>query len=401
MPTSIPAPKVLILGGGFAGVAASKVLFSSSWVKTTLVDERDAQLYYPSLYELAAEEVTKQTVLIPYSEIFGSQLNFIKTTVDKIDKENHQVYLQNGEIESYDFLVVALGAVNNDFGIPGVKEHAFMFRNCDETLAIRENIITAFKMSKERNKEEVSIAICGGGFSGIELAAELRHHLERVAKDYGNPKVTINIIEAGSQILPGMPQKVVSLTEQKLHDLKITVLLSSPVAAVTGKSVKLKTGQEISSDVVIWTAGTRPNPIISNMGLALDEKGRPVVNESLQSINYPEVFVIGDLSGYLNPKTGRPIPPQAYNAIAMGKLTGANILRLVTGLDLKEFEPEASDFIIPVGHDNAVALFGKNVVHGWYPALLRTFIEFRYLVSILGIFRALPAFFSEVKVLAE
>src|SRR5437588_6821922 len=137
------------------------------------------------------------------------------------------------------------------------------------------------------------------------------------------------------------------------------------------------------------------------MGLPLDEKHRPVVNEHLHVLSYPEIFAAGDLAGYTDPRTGRPIPPQAYQAEAMGKTVGHNILRSIAKRNLENFHPAGNNFVIPVGHNDAVALLLGQVVTGFIPSILRRFIELNYLTKIFGLRRAFPIFWSEMKVVAE
>lgn len=394
-----PKPTVIILGGGYAGVSAGKVL--SRLCDVTLIDRHNFHLYFPSLYELATEEVTRQTVIIPLRQIFSDTVNLIKDEVTSIDKSQKKVILKSGDSHSYDYLVLALGSVSNDFGIPGVAEHAFTFREFRETLLLRGNIRTIFHMAKEKSKKEISLVMCGGGFSGVELAAELRYHLEKMRHEYHCEKVNLTILEASPQILPGMPPKIVEETVKRLAKLNITLCLGDPVAEVLPDGVRLKSGKWYPSDLTIWTAGTKPNPIPSNMGLALDPKHRPVVNEHLQVLNYPEIYAAGDIAGYTDPATGRPIPPQAYQAEKMGQIVGDNILRAIRQMPLTEFRPVRNNFIIPVGHNDAVALLYGQVITGFFPAILTHFIEFNYLSKLFGVLRSIPPFWSEMKVVAE
>jgi NADH:ubiquinone reductase (H+-translocating) len=393
--------KVVILGGGYAGVAAGKELVKSTKVEVTLIDRHNFHLYFPSLYEVATEEVTRQTVLIPLRQVFGNKLNLIRDEVTSIDKVKKIVSLKSGDRHQYDYLVIALGATSNDFGISGVGEHSFTFRELNETLLLRDNIRTVFHIAKEKGKSSISLVICGGGFSGIELAAELRFHLEKMRHEYHCERVDLCILEASPQILPGMPAKVVDETIKKLKKLKIGLILGDPVGEVLHDGVRLKSGKWIQSDLTIWTAGTKSNPIPRGMGLALDEKYRPVVNEHLQVLNYPEIYAAGDLAGYTNPKTGRPIPPQAYQAEEMGKTVGENILRSIAKTNLLEFEQVDNNFVIPVGHNDSVALIYGHVITGIIPSIITHFIELNYLIKIFGISKAFPVFWSEIKVIAE
>lgn len=396
------ASKIVILGGGFAGVAAGQALARNPKVQTTLISRQSSQVYYPALYEAACEEITRQTVLIPLRQIFSeTSVQVVLDQVIKVDKNKRQVYLKSGDRHDYDYLVLALGAESNDFGIKGVKEHAYIFRELKETILLRDHIRTVFHLAEERGQEQVEIVVCGGGFSGVELAAELRHHISAMVEDYPTEKVGITILEAGKQILPGMEKKVVKLTEAKLTELGITVKLGDPVGEVTKDGVRLKSGAWIPSDVTVWTAGTKPSPIPAEIGLPVDDKGRPVVSPTLNVLGYRDIFVAGDLAGFTDPKTGKGIAPQAHYAIEMGRVVGENIDRSVRGLTLKEFKPDPLDIIVLVGHNYAVASFNGRVSSGWWPLALRKIIEFRYLIGLFGIVGAWPVFWEEIKVMAD
>lgn len=394
--------KVLILGGGFAGVAAGKALSSSPKVSTTLLDRSSYHIYHASLYEVATEEVARETVAIPLRQIFdGSRVEVLKDEVLKVDKAKRLVYLKSGDRHEYDFLVVALGAVSNDFGIKGAQEHAFMFREFKETMLLRDNIRTTFHLASERGQERVDVVICGGGFSGVELAAEFRHHLDKLALEYPISKVALTILEAGAQILPGLDSRAVKIAQNKLSELKVEVITADPVAEVKKDGVRLKSGQWVPSDLTVWTAGTKPHDLPARMGLPLDDRGRPVVNEFLAVLGQPDIFVAGDLAGFIDPKTGRGIPPQAYNATEMGKAVGENILRSISRIPLKKFRPGPVSYIIPVGHNFAISYLNGRVDSGWWPSFLRKLIEFRYLAGLFGPLKAWPIFWAEVKVMAD
>lgn len=396
------AKKVVILGGGFAGVAAAKVLARHPKISTALIDRSPNHVYHASLYEAATEEVTRDTVIIPLQQIFaGSQVRVLLDEVLKVDKVARRVYLKSGQHQDYDYLVIGLGAISNDFGIKGVKEHAYMFREFPETMLLRDNIRTTFRMADERGKEEVNVVICGGGFSGVELAAELRHHLDKLGQQYPTEQVNITILEAGPQLLVGLDSKAVDLAGEKLKELKVAVTLDDPVAEVKKDGVRLKSGRWIPSDLTVWTAGTKPHPLPADMGLPLDHKGRPAVNQSLTVLGQPDIFVAGDLAGYIDPKTGKGVAPQAHYAITMGRLAGENILRLVAKLPAKKFRPGPLEVLVPVGHNFAIGVSGQRVTAGWWPSLLRKIIEFRYLVSLFGPLKAWPIFWAEVMVMAD
>ncbi len=400
--TNQAAQKVVILGGGFAGVATAKALSGNSKVAVTLVDKNSYQLYYPSLYEAACEEVTRQTVTIPLSQIFPrGSVELVRGEVTAVNKAEKKVALKSGQNLDYDYLVLTLGAESNDFGIKGVREHTYIFRDLKETVLLRDHIRTIFHLSHERGKEEINVVICGGGFSGVELAAELRHHLGHITEEYHTEVINITILEASPQILLGLDSRVTELSGERLKKLNIDIKLGDPVAEVKKDGVRLKSGTFVPSDVTVWTAGTKSNPIPAAMGLPLDHKGRPVVNESLAVLGYPDIFAAGDLAGFTDPKSGKGIAPQAHYAIEMGRLIGKNIARSVDKLPLRQFHPDALQIIVPVGHNDAVFYDQGRVSSGWWPSFLRKLVEFNYLVSIFGPLKAWPIFWAEMQVMTD
>lgn len=374
----------------------------SDKVATTLINRSSFQVFNASLYEAATEEVTRETVLIPLAEIFdGTSVESVRGELVSVDKAERRVYLKNGDHYDYDYLVLAVGAESSDFGIPGVKEYAFSFRDFKETIMLRDQFRTAFHLAKERGKNEVRIVVCGGGFSGVELAAELRHHLGKLAHEYLVPKVKINILEAGPQIMPGLSGSIPAMVAKRLKELNIDISLGDPVGEVKADGVRLKSDKFIPSDITIWTAGTKANPLPAEMGLPLDQKGRPVVNETMNVLGYQEIFAAGDIAGFLDPRTGKPIPPQAYYAIEMGSLVGQNILRSIEKVPLRKLVQSSIKYIIPIGHNQAIAYLWGLTITGVLASLLRVLIEFRYLVSLFGPIKAWPIFWAEVKVMAD
>ena len=304
-------------------MAAAKILSKSDKVAVTLLNRSPYHLYHASLYEAATEEVTRKTVTIPLRQIFArSNVVAVTDEIKSVDKAKRRVTTHSGHHYYYDYLVIGLGAVSKDFAIKGVRTHAYMFGELKETLLLKDNLRTTFQMNYEKKGRVVEVVICGGGFSGVELAAELRYHLKKLQRRYPCDTVSLTILEASSQVLPGMPANVVKAATDKLKQLKVTIITSNPVAEVKKDGIRLKSGQWVPSNLTIWTAGTKPNPLPADMHLPLDERGRPVVNESLSVVGHTNIFVAGDLAGYTDPKTGRGIPPQAYNASAMGRVVG-------------------------------------------------------------------------------
>lgn len=405
--------KILILGGGFGGIRCALDLEKKfkGQVQITLVDKNSYHLFLPSLYEVASIYEKKEdffavkmrkTVCIPYGEIFvGKNINFIQAEISVVDLKTKSVKTKGGEVLFYDYLVIALGSQTADFGIPGVSEYAYQFKSIDDAVAINMKIEKIIKkMSVGQKIDPLKILIGGAGFTGIEFAAEISCSVNKMCSEYRmrGRHAIITLIEAGPKILPMVSDSERKIISKRLTGLGVVLMENSAIEEVGSDFVKLKNGQRLEGDMVVWTAGIRANDILKSIvGLPVTDKGKIVIDDNLQVKGWKNVFAIGDNQEFIDPKTQRPIPALAYMAVDQGKIVAKNIYKTLLGGNPESYQPNYGVWVAPVGGKFAVAhlLQGWNVV-GFMGWVVRELIDLRYLVSILSFNKAILFFWQEI-----
>lgn len=413
--------KILILGGGFGGVRCALELnrkFKNSPEKAeiTLVDRNGYHLFIPSLYEVASAYGLKKdpfavqlrrTICMPYADVFeGKNINFIQAEITNIDIIGQKVSTGGGHTLEYDFLVIALGAEVADFNISGVKEYAHQFKNLDDALFINNKLGELSEaFIKNGRTEPFSFLICGGGFTGIELAAELGC-CTKIIKEKCKLKgrcSSITLFEAGPRILPMVSEKERDLIKERLTRLGIILMENSPIESIESDMVKLKSGQKVNGDLIIWTAGVQANRLLKGIkGLPLAASGRIIVDNNLRIRGRDNVFVIGDNAEFTDPKTQKAVPYFAYVAVDQGKLAAKNIYHSTVKRNLTNYKPFHGIWIIPIGGKFALArLWGGLLIKGFLGWLLRQAVDIRYLLSIFSVQKALEVYWNEVTIYSK
>lgn len=408
--------KILVLGGGFGGIRTAldlekKFSKKSGEVEISLIDKNSYHLFTPLLYEVASvcgitkdpfSVKLKKTISVPFGDIFGGKnINFIQAEISKINLDNCSVITGGGEAIRFDYLVLALGGQTADFGVSGVKEYACQFKNLEDALLVNQKIEEAVKEIAEK-QSPVEILICGGGFTGVELAAEITGHVKKIAKQCrikgGLERARIKLFEAGPKILPMIPDKEREKISNRLTRLGVAIMENSAIEEVGADFVKLKNGQTVHGDLVIWTAGVKANEILMTTdGLSLTEKGKAMVDDSLTAKGFQNIFAVGDIMEFIDPKTQKPVPAQAYTAIDQGKIVARNILNGIHKSPPCLYKPFSGVWVSPVGGKYAVAyLFKSLVLGGLIGWIARQIIDLRYFLSILSVKKALALFWEEI-----
>src|SRR3989338_2925062 len=374
--------KILILCGGFGGVRCALDLDKKfkEQAQITLVDRNSYHLFLPSLYEVAAIYETnkdpftvkmRKTVCIPYKDIFaGKKINFIQAEISAVDLKEKSVRTKGGEILSCDYLVIALGSQTADFGIPGVREYAYQFKNIDDAVAINVKIGKLIKkMDSGEKMDLLKILIGGAGFSGIEFAAEISGCIKKMCRERGmrDKHAIITLIEAGPKILPMVSDRERVIISKHLTKLGVVLMEDSPIVEIGDGFVRLKNGQLLEGDMVVWTAGIKANEFLKSIdSLPLTDNGKVVVDENLRVRGLERVFAVGDNQEFIDPKTQKPVPALAYTAVDQGKVVAENIYNLLNGKKLKKYKPFYGVWIAPVGGKFAIAhLWGGWLVTGF------------------------------------
>jgi NADH dehydrogenase len=348
-------PKVVILGGGFGGLAAARALYKTAEV--TVVDRHNYQTFLPLLYQVSTAGLAADHVAYPIrGALRKTSVKFRMGSPLAIDHKNKEVKLDSLDVLKFDHLIVALGSTTADFGIPGVTEFTLGMKSVNEALTIRAEIMRRFEdLCRFEDDTRLAITVIGGGPTGVEMAgaiAELIRGPLKSDQKQAAAQIDITIIEAGDRLLPTFSPILSKRTNKDLEKLGVKVLVGSPVACVENRKITLKDNQVLPSEITIWAAGVKGSNAMAQLSLPVSGN-RVVVEPTMQVKNYPNIWALGDIAGALG-KDGRPLPMVAPVAIQQGKFIAKQITRLSSGKELKEFKYLDKGSMATIGRNKAV-----------------------------------------------
>ncbi|MGD0116836.1 MAG: NAD(P)/FAD-dependent oxidoreductase [Candidatus Binatus sp.] len=388
---SSSAPHVVIIGGGFGGIAAARA-FRREAVRLTVIDRRNHHLFQPLLYQVATAALNPADIASPIRRILRRQRNasVILGEAASIDTRLKIVQLLDGEV-AYDYLIVATGATHSYFGHDEWLGPAPGLKTLEDAVEIRRRVLVAYEAAeREIDPSEVAnwmtFVIIGGGPTGVEMAGALaeisRRVLERDFRRIDPSRARIVLIEAGPKVLPAMsPESSVSARRQ-LERLGVEVITDSPVTAIDDRGVT-QGGARLDSRTVIWAAGVAASPIGKTLGaatsVALDRAGRVVVNQDLSVPGADGVFVIGDLAAVSS--DGKPVPGLSPAAIQEGRHAAKNVARLIRGEPTIPFRYWDKGTLATIGKAAAVADIAGLHLSGLIAWLMWLFVHILFLIG--------------------
>ena len=363
-------PRVVILGAGFGGLTAAKAMAETAHV--TVVDRHNFQTFLPLLYQVSTAGLAADHVAHPIrGALRKSGVQFRMGSPISVDHKNKTIKLDSSEVLAFDQLIVALGSVTADFSIPGVAQYALGMKSVSEALAIRAEVMRRFEdLCRFEDDTSFSISVVGGGPTGVEMAgafAELVRGPLKNDQAHAAAHIRINLIEAGPRVLPMFSEKLSARAKKDLEKLGVNVLLNTAVAELKPRSIIVKDGNEIASEVTIWAAGVKGEPAGGLLNLPLVST-RIDVDETLQVKNYPGIFAIGDISGFVG-KDGRFLPMVAPVAMQQGRFIAKQIKRLADGKALEAFKYIDKGSMATIGRHKAVVEvknFRMSGIPAWY-----------------------------------
>jgi len=359
---------VVIIGAGFGGVEAARCLAKhEDQVEITIVSKQENFLYYPALYKLAAQDTTAFSDL-RWKNMIPKSVNFVVDEVISIDRNSKKISFFKREDLSYDVLILALGSVIEDFGIPGVRENMCQFRTLEDIHCLR-TIITEHK--KAHHKEP--IIIVGGGPTGVELAACIQKVFDEDKSNKNNIHNHVLIIEASPNIVGQLPEKARYAIKNRLIDIGVGIHTGMKVLSYDGQTLKTATG-DFTSNTVAWTAGLVANPLLKDIGGEYDKRGRIMVNEYLETVVDENIFAIGDSASTM--RAGL-----AQTAIYDGKFVADTIINKINNKKRPIYEAPSVGYAVPVGPMWGVASFGKIMFTGIIGSLVRDLVDLHYLIT--------------------
>ena len=388
--------RVVIIGAGFTGIEAAKTLAGKP-VDVEVLDRNNYHTFVPLLYQVGGAQLEASDIVYPVRSIFRGKRNvgFRMLRVDRIQRERKTVQGEGVEIP-YDYLVLAAGSRTDYLGVPGAREHALPFKTVSHALAVRNWILNRIERasatkSSEKRKSLLTCVLVGGGPTGVELAGSLaelvRKPLSRDFPDLDLREFRIFLVEAVDRILPGLSEKASAYAQRRLQELGVQVRTGALVEEVLPTAIRLKGGEEIATDAVVWVAGVRGHPLAQECGLPTAGKGAVAVDPFLRAADDPNVFVAGDLA-YLE-QDGRPLPMTAQVAVQQGRHVAKNILRDVQGRPLAQFRYRHKGSMVAVGRGRAVADMKNRNLTGilawppWAAVHIGGLVGFRNRFSVL------------------
>ena len=354
MPSST-RPRVVILGAGFGGLGAAKALAGKADV--TLVDRHNFQTFLPLLYQVSTAGLAADHVVHPVrGALRDTGIKFRMGSPISVDHKNKSVKLDSSETLEFDHLIVALGSSTADFGVPGVSEHGLGMKSVNEAITIRAEVMRRFEdLCRFEDNTRLSIAVVGGGPTGVEMAgalAELKRGPLKNDMAHAAEHMDIYLIEAGPRILPMFSEKLSARAESDLHKLGVFVKTNTSVREIKSRQIIVKTGEPIPAEVTIWAAGVKGEPTAGLLNLPIAGT-RIDTDENLEVNHYPNIWAIGDINGSKG-KDGRFYPMVAPVALQQGKWVAQQILRKHEGKALKPFKYRDKGSMATIGRHKAV-----------------------------------------------
>jgi NADH dehydrogenase len=375
-------PKVVILGGGFGGLAAARALYKSAEV--TVVDRHNFQTFLPLLYQVSTAGLAADHVAYPIrGALRKTDIKFRMGSPISIDHKNQEVKLDSSEVLKFDHLIVALGSVSADFGIPGVNEYALGMKTVHEALTIRAEIMRRFEdLCRFEDDTKLSISVIGGGPTGVEMAGAIAELIRGPLKsDQANAAahIQISLIEAGPRLLPPFAPSLSERTKKDLEKLGVKVLLNTAVKAIEHRKIILKDDSVLNSEITIWAAGVKGSDAMAQLNLPTNGN-RVAVEPTMQVKNYPNVWALGDIAGALG-KDGRPLPMVAPVAIQQGKFIAKQIARLMAKKPLTDFKYLDKGSMATIGRNKAVVQVKGLKISGPIAWLIWLWLHLFYLLG--------------------
>ncbi len=381
--------QIVVVGGGAGGLelvaklgrALGKVDYD-----IILVDKAQTHIWKPLLHEVAAGSLDANLDEVGYrAHAQRWDYRFFDGALEDIDRERRQIVIapivEDGvEIVGrhrirYDYLVLAVGSVSNDFGTPGVREHCIFLDERAEADRFRRKLLhQCLRVSRQMAADPatnatVDIVIVGGGATGVELAAELHMSADSLAmyglETFDSSRLRTVLVEAGPRILPALPEKLADAARSELEAIGVRVCTDEMVIEATAEGIRTKRGDFISADLMVWAAGVKGAPFLNEIGGLETTRGNQlVVRPTLQTTRDDRIFAIGDCASYVPPGAERPVPPRAQTAHQMADIAFHNIRAMIAGKPLKPFMYQDHGSLVSLARYATVGSLMGNLVGG-------------------------------------
>jgi len=395
--------RILILGGGFAGIEVlnrlQRAFQDDVRVDITLISRDNFFLFTPMLPEVSSGSIETRHIVTPI-RTFCKRARFIEADVESINLKHKRVTIshkigketepteQRDHILEYDYLTVALGGETNFFGNMEIAKHSFTMKTVGDAMLLRDHVINMLEQADVEHEDEelkkrlMTFVVVGGGFSGVETVGELNDFIRESIRDYYHnleeTDAKIILINSGDRLLSEVPDELAGFTLRNLRANGVEVMLNTRVSGASSDNIGLNNGSAIPSHTLIWAGGVKPDPLVTKIDdCEHDQKsGKVISNNYLELNGWNNVFAIGDCAYITDPNTDKPYPPTAQHAIRQGRVAANNIISEVRyrisssvatkSLDrqLEKFDYQTKGIMALIGKRNGVGVILKYKVHG-------------------------------------
>ncbi len=391
--------KIVVLGGGYAGVLTAKKLAKkfkkNKDVQIALIDKQSYHTMLTELHEVAAGRVDEESIRMDLKRIFaGRNVEVVLDEIKTIDFDQ-KVLVSDQQSYEYDYLVIGTGCKPTFFGIPGA-EHAHQLWSYTDAVNLREHILNMFRQAaltadKQKRRELLTFVTVGAGFTGVEMAGELGEWKDELCRSFhiDRDEVSLYIVDFAPKVLPMYPDKLIKKAEKRLIKLGNELVMNSAVSEIHEDKVVLNKGEKvIQTHTVIWAAGIEGSDIVDQASVEKAGRGRIVTNGHLQAKDYEDVYVVGDNIFYIPEGEERPVPQMVENAEHSAPVVAHNIAVDINGGTHKTYKPTFHGSMVCIGSRYGVAQVGMPGMwfnlSGFFAMASKHLINIIYFIQVLG-----------------
>ncbi|AQW87708.1 NADH:quinone oxidoreductase II [Campylobacter pinnipediorum subsp. caledonicus] len=380
-------PKIIVIGAGYAGMAFLKSLDEECFKKGdfTIINKNSYHYHSTMLHKVATAEKSGK-IMFDLREILHPEIKIIQQLVTDIDEKNHVITTEFGSYE-YDYLVCAAGFEKESFNLEGIS-NAMFIDSYSQSARICEQIKLKFDQALE-NEKGMEVVVCGGGLTGIEFAASCANMIKEKCKFYNvskqlQDKFKVKLVSSTPRLLTFFSEKLSKKTADKLEELGVNVIHDTKIKSLEKNKVIFEDGS-FNADLIVWTAGVKGASIVSDSDRE-NERGRVKVDDKLRAIGSKHMFYIGDVSAVKDKKNGGYYPPTAQIACEQGAYLAREFRSILFNEEFnEEFNFRSNGIICSIGHKYSVAKVFGFELSGLLPSFLKTIVEKKWNVKILGI----------------
>ncbi len=380
--------KILVLGGGFAGIEVLRRLenkFENDFtIDINVVSKDNFFLFTPMLPEVVSGMIETRHIVTPV-RAFCKRAKFYEATIRSIDFQKRQVTISNetsikneptnwhDHVLDYDYMVLALGGETNFFGMEDVKKYSYTMKSLGDAIALRNHVIDMLEQASieqdgELRKSLMTFVVVGGGFAGVETVGELnalvRDAVRGFYHDIDTKDIRVVLVNAGDKILPEVSDDLSLFATKKMKESGIEMIQKNPVSSATPCNVKLEDGTVIETHTLVWAGGVTPEKIVKELQCEHDRGGRIIVDEYLGVKGFDGVYAHGDCASITDSYTGRPYPPTAQNAVEQAKIVANNLVSEIRAGTKVSFSYKSRGIMAQIGKRKGVGMLFGMKTHG-------------------------------------